>query len=394
MKAHNILFDKGVPSSAPKVVSVSTVPVISTAHARFFFSLFHGRSDVYSKWAVMKNGKSGYFPVCENFWKYGICPKADHQKVAYAKCPNRRWAPLNQRVLIAHLTGDKPDDTCRFLVFDFDNHESSSGSAWQEDVDALRAICSQNTVPAYVERSRSGSGAHVWLFFDAPVSADLARKFGSALLTKGAESVNLKDFKSYDRMLPAQEHLPAGGLGNLIALPLQGLALQNDNSAFVDENWTAYPDQWAFLRSVQRLSHKFMEEKVALWSADGELGVLSTQEDGEETAKPWKKFSAGFHAEDAAHNISVTYANGIYIDTDGLKPRLQNQLRRLAAFSNPAFYRNRALGFSTRNIPRIVFLNCTPFVRQYGILFRKWGVFVCQKEYQTNDIRRNSREWL
>lgn len=368
LKAHNIPFDENVPSAAPKAVSVPANPVISTAHARFFFSLFHGRSDVYSKRAVMKNGKSGYFPVCENLWKYGICPKADHQKVPCAKCPNRSWAPLNQRVLMAHLTGDKPDgsdvvgiypllpdDTCRFLVFDFDNHESSSVSSWQEDVDALRAICSQNAVPAYVERSRSGSGAHVWLFFDKPVFADLARKFGSALLTKGAESVNLKDFKSYDRMLPAQEHLPAGGLGNLIALPLQGLALQNSNSAFVDENWVAYPNQWAFLRSVQRLSHSFIEEKAALWSAGGELGTLSTQEGTDETAKPWKKSSTGFHVEDAAHNISITYANGIYIDTNGLKPRLQNQLRRLAAFSNPAFYRNRALGFSTHNIPRIVF---------------------------------------
>ena len=143
---------------------------------------------------------------------------------------------------MAHLTGEKsdgsdvigiypllPDDTCRFLVFDFDDHEASPGTAWREDVDALRKICSRNAVPCHVERSRSGSGAHIWLFFDAPISAELARKFGSALLTEGAKSVNLKDFKTYDRMLPAQEHLPDGGLGNLIALPLQGQALRQGN---------------------------------------------------------------------------------------------------------------------------------------------------------------------
>lgn len=143
-----------------------------------------------------------------------------------------------------------------------------------------------------------GSGAHVWLFFDAPIPAELARRFGSALLTEGAKSVNLKDFKTYDRMLPTQEHLPDGGLGNLIALPLQGQALRQGNSAFVDENWNAYPNQWEYLKSVQRISKEFVERKTALWSADGELGTLSKTEDIEDTEKPWKKSSQAFHSED------------------------------------------------------------------------------------------------
>ena len=367
LTVHNISFDTpDVPSpqSAPVPVSV----VITPAHARFFFSLFHGRSDVYAKRAVMKSGKAGYFPVCVNLWQYGVCPKADRQKVKCVSCPNRSWAPLSQRVLMAHLAGEKtdssdvigiypllPDDTCRFLVFDFDDHEASPGTAWQEDVDALRKICSQNAVPCYVERSRSGSGAHAWLFFDAPIPAELARRFGSALLTKGAESVNLKDFKTYDRMLPAQEHLPEGGLGNLIALPLQGQALRQSNSAFVDENWNAYPNQWEYIKSVQKIGKAFVEEKAALWGAGGSLGTLSKTEDMEEAEKPWKKSPTLFRAEDAAQPPSITLANGIYIATTGLKPRLQNALRRLAAYSNPEFYKKKALGFSTRNIPRIVF---------------------------------------
>ncbi|WP_455500662.1 TOTE conflict system archaeo-eukaryotic primase domain-containing protein [Gemmiger sp.] len=367
LKAHNIPFDApNIPNTQSDVVPAPAA--ITPAHARFFFSLFHGRSDVYAKRAVMKNGKAGYFPVCENLWQYGICPKADRQKVRCVSCPNRRWAPLNQRVLMAHLTGEKPDgsdvvgiypllldDTCRFLVFDFDDHEASTGTAWQEDVDALRKICSRNAVPCSVERSRSGSGAHVWLLFDAPISAELARRFGSALLTKGAESVNLKNFKTYDRMLPAQEHLPDGGLGNLIALPLQGQALCQGNSAFVDENWNTYPNQWEYLKSVQRIGKDFIEEKTAVWGADGELGTLSKAEDSEESAKPWKKAPTLFHTEDTAQPLSLTLANGIYIDTTGVKPRLQNALRRLAAYSNPEFYKKKALGFSTRNIPRIVF---------------------------------------
>lgn len=367
LTAHNIPFDTpDLPM--PQNVNAPFSVAITPAHARFFYSLFHGRNDVYAKRAVMKNGKAGYFPVCENLWQYGVCPKAGRQKVKCASCPNRSWSPLNQRVLMAHLNGEKPDgsnvigiypllpdDTCRFLVFDFDDHEASPGIAWQEDVDALRKICSQNAVPCSVERSRSGNGAHVWLFFDAPISAELARKFGSALLTKGAESVNLKDFKTYDRMLPAQEHLPEGGLGNLIALPLQGQALRQGNSVFVDENWNAYPNQWEYLKSVQRISRTFIEEKAALWSTDGELGTLSKTEDMEDAEKPWKKSPQAFHVEDARRSLSITLANGIYIDTADSKPRLQNALRRLAAYSNPEFYKKKALGFSTRNIPRIVF---------------------------------------
>lgn len=367
LKAHNIPFD--APDTVNSQSTSVPAPVaITPAHARFFFSLFHGRNDVYAKRAVMKNGKAGYFPVCENLWQYGVCPKADRQKVKCVSCPNRSWTPLNQRVLMAHLTGEKsdgsdvvgiypllPDDTCRFLVFDFDDHEASLGTAWQEDVDALRKICSRNAVPCSVERSRSGNGAHVWLFFDVPISADLARRFGSALLTKGAEAVNLKDFKTYDRMLPAQEHLPEGGLGNLIALPLQGQALCQGNSAFVDENWNVYPNQWDYLKSVQRIGKDFIEEKTAVWGADGELGKLSKAEDSEESSKPWKKAPTLFHTEDTAQPLSLTLANGIYIDTTGVKPRLQNALRRLAAYSNPEFYKKKALGFSTRSIPRIVF---------------------------------------
>ena len=154
-----------------------------------------------------------------------------------------------------------PDDTCRFLVFDFDNHEkdadrecaSNVDERWKEEVEALREICRLNGIDALAERSRSGRGAHVWILFQSAVDASLARKFGFALLEKGAESVNLKSFSYYDRMLPAQDHIPDGGksgrpgLGNLIALPLQGQALKEGNSAFIDENWNAYPDQWGEL---------------------------------------------------------------------------------------------------------------------------------------------------
>ena len=237
----------------------------------FFYTYFRGRKDVYSVRSRPKDGKAGYFPVCTHFWDHKLC----------RDCPNRAYKPLNIRALLAHLKGERedssdvvgiypllPDDTCYFLVFDFDDHEgtfqgSEKTASWRDEVDALRKICGLEQIDALVERSRSGQGAHVWIFFSEPVSAQKARQFGTALLTKGAEVVSLKSFRAYDRMLPLQEHLPEGKLGNLIALPLQGRALRNGTSAFVDENWNAYPDQWGALKSARKLSVKEIEDKIA-----------------------------------------------------------------------------------------------------------------------------------
>ena len=199
----------------------------------FFYTYFRGRKDVYSVRSRPKDGKAGYFPVCTHFWDHKLCPKTTGQKIACRDCPNRAYKPLNIRALLAHLKGERedssdvvgiypllPDDTCYFLVFDFDDHEGTfQGSektvSWRDEVDALRKICELEQIDALVERSRSGQGAHVWIFFSEPVSAQKARQFGTALLTKGAEVVSLKSFRAYDRMLPLQEHLPEGKLGNL-----------------------------------------------------------------------------------------------------------------------------------------------------------------------------------
>lgn len=291
----------------------------------FFYTYFRGRKDVYSVRSRPKDGKAGYFPVCTHFWDHKLCPKTTGQKIACRDCPNRAYKPLNIRALLAHLKGERedssdvvgiypllPDDTCYFLVFDFDDHEGTfQGSektvSWRDEVDALRKICELEQIDALVERSRSGQGAHVWIFFSETVSAQKARQFGTALLTKGAESVSLKNFRAYDRMLPLQEHLPEGKLGNLIALPLQGRALRKGNSAFVDENWNAYPDQWGALKSARKLSVKEIEDKIAAWTPEaGLLGQLAEEpQEAEENTqksflpeKPWRKTELTLHPED------------------------------------------------------------------------------------------------
>ena len=385
LKKHRITYPETTEnqiSSAAEQGSRILQNEVTPQMASFFYTYFRGRKDVYSVRSRPKDGKSGYFPVCTHFWDHKLCPKTTGQKIACRDCPNRAYKPLNIRALLAHLKGEREDgsdvvgiyplltdDTCYFLVFDFDDHEgtfqgSEKTASWRDEVDALRKICELEQIDALVERSRSGQGAHIWIFFSEPVSAQKARQFGTALLTKGAEAVSLKSFRAYDRMLPLQEHLPEGKLGNLIALPLQGRALRNGNSAFVDENWNAYPDQWGALKSARKLSVKEIEDKIAAWTPEaGLLGQLAEEpQEAEENTqksflpeKPWRKTELTLHPEDVEGAVELVYANGVSIKSTNLKPRLQNQLRRLAAYKNPEFHKKLAMGFSTLGIPRIVY---------------------------------------
>lgn len=362
---------------------------LTKQHVQYFYHLFKGRNDVYSKRsgkANKKTGKHGYYTQCWNFWKDGICLKKDNPQFHCGECQNRQYKELTGQVLYEHLLGIKedasdvvglypmfPNETINFLVFDFDCHDDLNGGddganidlEWIAEVNAFRKICENNEVPILVERSRSGKGAHIWIFFEKPILASIARRFGTALLTQGAESVNMRSFKYYDRMLPAQDHIPLNtktgkpGLGNLVALPLQGQALKLGNSAFIDENWNAYPNQRECLKEVKKLSSETVEERIKEWSAEGILGVLSNDfeadTEGANDTKPWKKGNQALHKEDVSTIVEIVIADKVYISKESMKPRMQNALRRIAAFSNPDFYKKAAVGLSTKGIPRIVF---------------------------------------
>ena len=333
--------------------------MITDVMANHFYARFWGRQDVYSKRSENKRGEAGCYPQCHNFWSEN-CPKARGEKISCGSCPARDYKRLQKEDILAHLRGYSsngsdvigvypllPDGTCRFLVYDFDDHEkgaekrdfANSEDSWIEEVEAMRTICVLNGLDPLVERSRSGRGAHIWLFFDKPISARLVRAFGNALLDRGAEQVNLKSFRYYDRMLPAQEEVPEGGLGNLIALPLQGRALREGNSAFVDENWNAYPDQWKVLWSKPRLSEEFLQLKLKEWAAERPEDVLEERPTDvpADREKPWK-WKREFSPQDIAGTLSITLADGIYVDTLNLKPAMQNRIRRLAAVSNPGWH--------------------------------------------------------
>lgn len=230
-----------------------------------------------------------------------------------------------------------PNGTCRFIVFDFDNHEkgaeatdfANTDNEWHKEVDALRKICELNGIKPLVERSRSGKGAHVWFFFKKAILVWVARNFGFLLLDKGSDSINLKSFHYYDRMYPAQD--VASSIGNLIALPLQGQALKSGNSAFVDENWNAYPNQWdSLFNKTEKLSIEDIERYMTKWQ--GELaaasGIPAGGGDINSRPKPWKK-KCEFVKVDVVGKLHMTLSNGVYIDTLNLMPRIQNQIRSL-----------------------------------------------------------------
>ena len=343
--------------------------------ANQFFSMFWGRQDVYAKRSVNKEtGKAAYYPQCNNFWT-NVCHKKIKDGINCKNCKNRSYKTITKKDILNHLQGNAynasdvigvypllSNGTCRFMVFDFDNHDkdaeekdfANSDDTWVEEVESMREICVLNGIEPLVERSRSGRGAHVWIFFDKPIAASFVRKFGFALLDKGAEQINLKSFKYYDRMLPAQDSLPEdSAVGNLIALPLQGKALQDGNSAFIDGNWNAYPNQWETLFNKPRLSQEFLEEKIKEWSNTiDDIAANAAESDRE---KPWNRMQH-FNKNDVEGKLHIILANGIYVDNTNLNAAMQNRIRRMAAFSNPVFYKNQAIGTSNYDTARWIYL--------------------------------------
>ncbi|MCL2716279.1 MAG: DEAD/DEAH box helicase family protein [Alphaproteobacteria bacterium] len=330
-----------------------------------FRSLFRGREDVYARrFDNPRTGKSGYSPACANEWVSGKCARP---KVKCARCGSRQFLPLTDEVVRQHLSGEdargRPfvvgiyplmvDEHCAFLAYDFDK------SSWREDVAACLEVCRLSGLPAALERSRSGQGAHLWLFFEEPVSASLARRLGAALLTRAMENRPGLGFGSYDRLFPNQDTMPQGGFGNLIALPLQKKARQNDNSVFLDDGLQPWGDQWAFLGKAARIARRTIETLVEDAERRGRVFGVRLPPQEEDAPDPWnrapsRRVKAPEVSGDLPKSVELVLGNQVYLAKTGLPPELRTRLLRLAAFQNPAFYKAQAQRLSTHNIPRII----------------------------------------
>jgi superfamily II DNA or RNA helicase/very-short-patch-repair endonuclease len=335
------------------------------AKIALFRSLFRGRVDVYPRrFESRKTGRAGYTPACAHEWVRGICEKP---RIKCAECVHRRFLPVTDDVIRWHLSGHGPDgqpfvagvypllldETCCFLAVDFDK------ANWHEDATAFLDACGRLRLPAVLERSRSGRGGHIWLFFEDAVPAALARRLGSHLLTEAMEGRPDIGLDSYDRLFPNQDTLPHGGFGNLIALPLQRGPRQNGNSLFLNERREPWVDQWAFLASIERLARVRVERIVQDAEQCGRiLGVrLPPPEDGE--GEPWTAPPSGRRKPvtiggDLPASLELVLGNQIYLSTAAVPPALRNRLVRLAAFQNPEFYKAQAMRLSTYGKPRVI----------------------------------------
>lgn len=335
---------------------------------RLFRSLFIGREDVFPRrFENTKTGKSGYAPVCRSEWAPGICQKP---KIACHECKFRAFIPVSDEIIRNHLKGNDPndhtgrdftigvyplltDETCWFLAVDFDK------STWTEDAKPFLETCASYQIPAALERSRSGNGGHVWIFFESPIPAVLARKLGTMLLTNTMNRRPEIGMDSYDRLFPSQDTLPKGGFGNLIALPLQKKPREHNNSVFVDQDFNPYPDQWAFLSSIQRVTQQELEQISKNIQDESEItGVRAVVLDENEN-EPWKLTPSRKYKEITItgllpDHLNVVISNQIYIEKEGLPPPLRNRIIRLAAFQNPEFYKAQAMHLSTYGKPRII----------------------------------------
>jgi len=323
----------GIFDGPPGVVGATSSPETKIA---FFASMFAARSDVYAvRWENARTGRSGWMPAVRGGWRKGV---------AHA---SREYLPLTADILASHLTGDidlglyplLDGDRCWWLAADFD------GSAAM--LDALSYLKAARAVgaPVALEVSRSGQGAHAWLFFTGPVAAATARQVGTGLLREAIALRGRMDLSSYDRLFPSQDVLPTGGVGNLIAAPLQGRCRRRGATVFLDTSiLEPHDDQWAYLSSLGRLSPR---EVSRLAQRLGSVTVgMAVKRLGQPTSTRT--------VPQAPPIVRVRLGAGVTVEGEDLTPALTATLKHAASMPNPLFYERQRRRVSTWNVPRFL----------------------------------------
>ncbi len=287
-------------------------------------------------------------------------------------CSHRLYPPVTDDVITRHLEGKITagvypvfgDDKCYFLAIDFDDED------WRDDARAVLQTCRLNNLPAALEISRSGEGAHLWLFFANPTPARDVRRLGSALISATCARTRQLKLSSYDRLFPSQDTVPKGGFGNLIALPLQQEPRKLGRSVFVDENLQALADQWEFLENIIPLPQERLELALTKLVGDRhplDVAYAEVPEENEDT--PWIRAKPDIKVPGVMPKaVCATMGNQLFIEKAGMPQSLMNRLIRLAAFQNPEFYKQQAMRMSTWKIPRII--GCAEDRAKYLVLPR------------------------
>ena len=347
LDANGIEWRKSAPPEAKSEAPHGQRRLSTEQKISLFKRLFRGRQDIFPvRWQSKASGKAGYSPACANEWLAGACEKP---RIKCADCGNRQFVPLSDEVFYDHLAGEQTigvyplltDETCHFLAADFDDAE------WRQDVSAFKMSCDDLGVPVSIEISRSGSGAHAWIFFAGRPLARDARRLGTAIISHACSRTRQLKLESYDRLFPNQDVMPKGGFGNLIALPLQKAPRESGCSVFVDADFRPFPDQWAYLAGVVQMAVQDIEPTI-LRATGGVHPLDVTFIDEEDLKEPWKKVVTASRklTGPLPSVLTATLSNLIYFEKKALPQALANRLIRLAAFQNPEFFKAQAMRFS------------------------------------------------
>src|SRR5690242_16904012 len=365
LAVHSIPIPQLPAENPPPTKTVEAAPPVdkeerARQRIALFRSLFRGREDVYARRWENADGRHGYMPTVGKDWKAINKSRPGDRKKVDQK--TRKFLPLTDAVIEDHLLGKETigvyallaDETCWFLAADFDK------TTWEYDSLAFLETCRELNVPAVLERSRSGKGGHIGIFFDRALPAITARKLGCLLLTRTMERRHQVGLDSYDRFFPNQDTMPKGGFGNLIALPLQFAPRKMKNSVFIDADFNPYPDQWQFLATIRRMATDDAEAIVAQAQRKGDLiGVWMSITEDEDAQDPWTLPPSLKRKERPIEGplpktVQITRANLVYVEKKDLPPAMLNRLLRLAAFQNPEFYKAQAMRLPTYNKPRVI----------------------------------------
>ena len=376
-----------------------------------FKSLFSGRQDVFAlRWFNAKTNKSGYSPVCGNKWLSGKC---DLKKYSCATCPYKLSVALTDNYIYNHLAGKDElcrdviglyplmdGNLCKFLAMDFDSHSSTNQTVWKDNILAVHKTFFDVGINSYIEISRSGNGGHLWIFFEETISARLARNLGTAIIKAAMQKRHSIPFESFDRFFPNQDEIPKGGYGNLIALPLQGRAVKESHSVFIDERFVPYEDQWAFLSSVHKISERIVKKTIS--EIENSLPDFVEKDESENETKKSNTTVVSSENKETLNqsnfstSVKIVLSNYVQISKNGISEKALGILRRTAVFLNPEYFKNLRMHLPLYNIPR--YIDCSKENDDYLLLPRGNLPKVIEKiekanaEYEITDERETGQE--
>ena len=288
--------------------------------------LFKGREDVFAiRW--QKGNKSGYMPS----YQYDPYMYRLHKMKGgtFKNYMDKTYLPFTDQQLIKHFNGEQligiypllQDHTSWFIAADFDKEK------WNEECRTFITACKENGIPAYLERSRSGNGGHVWIFFDQPYPAIRSRKILISLLEQSGIFSVFDKSSSFDRLFPNQDFLSGKGLGNLIALPLHKPAREKGNTCFIDGHSNPYADQWAFLSSIKRAPISYLDKLYQSFTTNKPLSSVP--------------------AKTKSGKLNIILGNSVRLNRSAMTSLLINFLKEELNFANSEYFIKKKTGRNT-----------------------------------------------